>query len=177
MSNVFDLVEAFFVPQRIIDTFKADVTIEEVCKDESEITMFPVQSGAEISDHIFHKPSELNVEVIFSDNLAPLSETYANLLALNQSNVPFDVITGKRSYSNMLITLLHVVNDSANENILRCRIAMKQVNITSLSVVSVPPSSQQTDPQTTGATENAGQKSAQEASQPQSQSALSMLAG
>jgi hypothetical protein len=43
-------------------------------------------------------------------------ETYQELLDLQNSRVPFDVVTGKRIY-NMLIRALEVTTDRTSENV------------------------------------------------------------
>jgi hypothetical protein len=55
-----------------------------------------------------------------SVGLSP-KETYQELLDLQNSRVPFDVVTGKRIYTNMLIRALEVTTDRTSENVcLRC---------------------------------------------------------
>ena len=166
---------AGFIPRRAIGPFNATVTIEEVATDELEITQHPVQQGAAITDHAFNKPATVNIKVIWSDDNAPLAETYANLLALQSSREPFDVVTGKRQYKNMLIKSLGQTNDVQTENILSINMQLQEIFITAVEVTSVPERSRQRNPGRTGATENAGQRSAQET--PRKRSAVAALAG
>lgn len=164
-----------FLPKRAIGPFSATVTLEEVGTDELEITQHPVQQGASITDHAYLKPSTVNIKVMWNDDDAPLAETYKNLLDLQASREPFDVVTGKRAYKNMLIKALGQTNDVQTENILSISLQLQEIFITAVEVVSVPERAKQRNPGKTGATQNAGQKSAQET--PKKRSALAALAG
>jgi hypothetical protein len=175
--SLFNTALASFLPQRAIGPFRATVTVEEVATDTLEITQHPVQQGASITDHAYNLPATVSVQVLFSADTTPLSETYTKLRQLQSSRVPFTLVTGKRTYRNMLIKSLGQTNDAMTENILSIRMDLQEVFITALQVVTVPERSKQSAPGTTGATENAGQQSAQQASAPRSRSALAALAG
>lgn len=168
---------ASFFPRRAVGPFNATITVEESSKDDLEITQHPVQQGASITDHAYVKPSTVSLKVMWNDTDAPLSETYANLLALQSSRVPFDVVTGKRVYRNMLMKALSLTTDALTENVLNINMELQEIIITSLEVVSVPERPKQANPGKTGKTDNAGAKSAQPASTPRKRSALAALAG
>lgn len=165
--------KASFLPKRAIGSFTATITIEEVGIDEMEITAHPVQQGAEITDHAYKKPAELSVHVMWSDEDAPLHETYQNLLDLQETREPFDVITGKRQYKNMLISSLRMTTDKNTENVLDIGLSLREINIVSVETVSVadstsgysPERSKQENPGKTDATRKAGKKSAQDTKQ------------
>lgn len=166
---------AIFLPKRLVGPFQATITLEEVGTDELEITQHPVQQGASITDHAYVKPSTVNLKLMWSDANAPLSETYRNLLDLQSSRVPMDVVTGKRAYTNMLIKSLGQTTDVNTENVLSISLQLQEIIITAVEVTTVPPRKNQKDAGKTGATENAGKKSAQET--PRKRSALAALAG
>lgn len=176
MSLTEPPIPATIVPRRSIGPFNATLTIEEVATDELEITQHPVQQGAAITDHAYLKPATVNVKIVFSDEDAPLAETYQKLRQLQASREPFDVVTGKRSYKNMLFKSLGQTNDLRTEFVLSINATLQEVFITALEVVSVPERKKQKTPGKTGATENAGQKKAQPA-EPKKKSALRALAG
>lgn len=176
MSLTEPPIQATIVPRRAIGPFNATLTIEEVATDELEITQHPVQQGAAITDHAYLKPATVNVKIVFSDEDAPLAETYEKMRKLQASREPFDVVTGKRSYKNMLFKSLGQTNDMRTEFVLSINATLQEVFITALEVVSVPERKKQKTPGKTGATENAGQKKAQPA-EPKKKSALKALAG
>jgi hypothetical protein len=41
--------------------------------------------------------------------------------------VPFDVVTGKRVYSNMLVRAIEVTTDKTSENVLNCTLTLREV--------------------------------------------------
>lgn len=168
--------QAVIVPRRAIGPFNATITVEEVATDDLEITQHPVQQGAAITDHAYLKPSSVAIKVVFNDADAPLAETYKKMRDLQASREPFDVVTGKRSYKNMLFKSLGQTNDLRTENVLSINATLQEIFITAIEVVSVPERKKQKKPGKTGATDNAGQKKAQPA-EPKKKSALKALAG
>jgi len=167
-----------FFPRRLIGPIRATVTIEEVSTDELEITQHPVQQGASITDHSYVKPANLSMKVMWNNDDRPLAETYQQLINLQADRIPFDIVTGKRLYSNMLFKSLGLTTDAFTENVLSINATFVEVFITALEVVTVPPRKQQKNPGKTGATQNAGKKNASEEENPaKRRSALRSLAG
>jgi hypothetical protein len=161
IKGLFDtFVQGFFIPKRAIGPFNAQITIEEVATDDLEITQHPVQQGASITDHAYMKPATVNIKFIYSSFDGPLYETYKKLLKLQADREPFDLVTGKRKYKNMLFKSLSQTNDAATENLLSISAQLQEVFITSVGIVSVPARSKQKKPGKTGKTENAGTKNA-----------------
>ncbi|MES4611424.1 hypothetical protein V2154_02380 [Ewingella sp. CoE-038-23] len=142
-----------------------DVVISEKHSDTLEITEHPLEvptntgdgsSGAGFtSDHAYRRPSELVMDVGFSGGgslldpsflntssiglslgLSP-KEVYQNLLDLQRSRQPFDVVTGKRQYQNMLIRNLDVTTDKESENVLMATLTLREVIITRTQSISV----------------------------------------
>lgn len=178
MSMIEPRTAATVIPRRSIGPFNATVTIEEVASDDLEITQHPVQQGATITDHAYLKPAFLGVRVLFNADDAPLAETYEKFRQLQASREPFDVVTGKRAYKNMLIKSLGQTNDALTENILSLSLELQEIFIVQIETTTVPPRANQKTPGKTGATENAGQKSAQPVgSGERNRSALRTLAG
>lgn len=167
---------ATIIPRRSIGPFNATVTLEEIASDDLEITQHPVQQGATITDHAYLKPATVSIKIMFNATDAPLAETYTKLRQLQASREPFDVVTGKRAYKNMLFKSLGQTNDAQTENVLSISAELQEIFIVQVETTTVPPRKQQANPGKTGATENAGQKSAQPAPE-RNRSALRTLAG
>lgn len=167
---------ATIIPRRSIGPFNATVTLEEIASDDLEITQHPVQQGTTITDHAYLKPATVSIKIMFNAADAPLAETYAKLRQLQASREPFDVVTGKRAYKNMLFKSLGQTNDAQTENVLSISAELQEIFIVQVETTTVPPRKQQSNPGKTGATENAGQKSAQPAPE-RNRSALRTLAG
>lgn len=150
------------------------VVVSEKHSDTLEITEHPVETGAAISDHAYKRPSEVVMEVGFagggslldfassltSSSLLGLSprEYYEQLLNLQADRVPFDVVTGKRIYKNMLLRAIEVTTDKTTENVLSAVLTMREVIITSTSVKQVADKSNMASGVDTSAVQNAGVK-------------------
>lgn len=180
LSSLFGPV--LFRSTRRIADFRTFMTVEETGEDELVITEHPVQYGAEITDHAYKKNPTLSMRVQFSEaeTGTPLDEIYRRMLELQNSRVPFEVVTGKRLYNDMLFASLTCTTDRNTNNVLSIAVQLKQIKIVSVMVTAVPPRAKQAQPGRTGATENAGQKRAK-AVPPQDQqkrkSALKSVAG
>ena len=175
--SVFQVEETTIIPKRTIGPFTEFLTIEEIATDDLEITNHPVQQGATITDHAYLKPSSLSVRAMWDSVVAPLGETYQKLLKIQADREPFDVVTGKRIYKNMLLKGLAQTTDRGTEKILSVSFSLKQIVIVQVDVTSVPPRAVQADPATTAGTENAGQKNAQPATETRRKSILSLIGG
>lgn len=160
MSVFVPPAKATIRPSRKIGTFSATVTIDEQAQDDLEITTHPVQRGAAISDHAYRKPATLTVKCGFSDENKPLNEIYADLLKFQNLREPFDVVTGKRLYKNMLLKGLAQTTDAKTENILSITASLQEIIIVEVRTTTVPPRARQARPGATGATQGAGEKKA-----------------
>jgi hypothetical protein len=143
------------------------VVIEEKHRDELVITNHPVQNGANITDHAYKQPAMLALRygwstsgALFSLDLgAPsVDDVYSMLLDLQASRQPFDVVTGKRSYSNMLIRSLDVVTDKTTEKSIVVEVLLQQVIIVQTQTTTLKSSSVMSMPDKTAPVGNAGVK-------------------
>ncbi|HCD1132084.1 TPA: hypothetical protein JD648_RS04715 [Morganella morganii] len=166
---------------RKIEMIVPSVVISEKHSDSSEITEHPVQvpsgEGFTVSDHTFDRPSEVTMEIGFAgggslidgfdtSSMFDIStglklgssprEIYQQLLDLKASKKPFDVITGKRNYKNMLIRAIEVTTDNTSENVLMVVLTLRQVIIVETKKKKVAPVENQKLSEATGGTENRG---------------------
>ena len=185
-----DILSTLFQQQsRRIGLIVPSVVISEKHNDTLEITEHPVEVGAAISDHAYRRPSEVVMQVGFSGGgslldfldttsfglsvgLSP-KETYQELLDLQNSRVPFDVVTGKRIYSNMLIRALEVTTDRTSENVLSAVHPLREVIITSTTTTQVAVKEDMKLGANTSAVQNSGVKTPAA----KNESLLSRLAG
>jgi hypothetical protein len=153
-------------PQRSLAGIIADAVIEEISVDEKVITQHPVEQGSTISEHAFDKPAELSLVYVWSmssdqnndgEGLTFLRDIYEQLLNLKIQGEPFDVITGKRSYKNMLIEMLKVGTDKSSENILLVYITCKEVIIVTTQTVQLSDAASQAVPEKTSPDTQQGQ--------------------
>jgi hypothetical protein len=119
--------------QRLISYIMPDVVIEEVHRDTTMITDHPVETGAAISDHAFMMPAELEMACGFSNSTGQsegyVQQQYQALLQLQATREPFDVTTGKRQYTSMLIRNITVTNDEKWENALNILVSLRRIII------------------------------------------------
>ena len=122
----------------------ADATIRERHHDETVITDHPVEQGAQITDHAYVRPRRVSIEVGFSNSSIQaggdpnyVNEIYQDFLMLQGSRQPFEIITGKAFYRNMLIERLTVTTDERTENVLMLTVDCREVIRVSTSVVTV----------------------------------------
>ena len=176
-------------PKRSIGAFVAQVVIEESHEDSLEITEHPVEQGTSVADHAFKQPAVVTIKAAWSNSpsrsglidgvvgglastktavqsilagtaASQVRDVYERLLKLQSQAEPFDVFTGKRKYTNMLIQRLMVTTDQKTENMLMVTATCRQVLIARTTLVSVPAdSSKQASPQATAAPVNMGVKS------------------
>ncbi|WP_288074678.1 phage baseplate protein [Pseudomonas sp.] len=168
-------------PKRHIGGIEAMATLEERSLDELQITEHPVELGANITDHAFKKPAEVVIRCGWSNSSLSgllggikglvtalsggdafgsdyVSGIYNQLLALQESRVPFDVSTGKRLYRNMLLRSLAVTTDPQSEYALMVTAVCREIIIVQTRATTLPPRDAQANPQATGETSNAGSK-------------------
>lgn len=160
MSFLSVPISIFPTKKRQFGSITADVIINESANDTLTITKQPVQQGASITDHAYKEPTVFTATISFRDNLTKsLSKTYQELLDLQVSRVPFDIITPKRIYKSMLISSLGQTTDKSSENSLSILISCQEVILVPVTTTQVPRAKQK-NAGATGATQNAGKKSA-----------------
>jgi hypothetical protein len=163
MSNLSESSQVMLLqPRSSIGGLYPDVVIEESHEDSLEITEHPVEQGAAISDHAFLKPRTLTIRGGASDSTSGVEgsaqEFYDKLLELQKSREPFDIVTGKRLYKNMLLATLSVVTDGNSGAALFFSAECREVIIVTTQVTSVPPRPRHANPNKTGETADKGQQ-------------------
>lgn len=175
--SYFDFIS--LVPKKI-GTIKIGVTIEEDHQDDLQITEHPVEKGSQINDHAFKLQPEVTIqcgwsnsdlaaltgtlEALFSGGSLPsadyVSTVYSQLLALQETRQPFDVVTSLRLYSNMLFKSLRVTKDQKTGQALSVTATLKQIRIVQTQATTLPPREDQANPQATAETQDTGVKAA-----------------
>ncbi|EGL8721774.1 hypothetical protein JT603_003186 [Escherichia coli] len=177
-----DILSAIFRQQsRRIGILIPSVVVSEKHYDALEITEHPVEkpttnsASGFIADHAYKRPSEVTMECGFagggslldfidtssiglSARLSP-KETYQKLLDMQLERVPFDVITGKRVYTNMLVRAIEVTTDKTSENVLNCTLTLREVIMSQTFKKQVADKSDMQDGVSTSAVQNSGTKS------------------
>lgn len=178
------IFESIFIrPQRRIGGFQADVTVEEQHADTLTITDHPVERGAAITDHTYNNPNQLTVVAGWTNSRldafldqSRVQRVYEQLLALQGSAEPFEVVTGKRIYRNMVIQSLATTTTKDTENALIVTATMREIIIVKTQSTTVPPSQVQKQPQQTQEVSESGTKQLSTTAKPNT-SALATIFG
>lgn len=152
-------------PMRALGGISADAVVEEVHDDQLTITRHPVEQGAAITDHAFKEPSSLRLvygwteaKAAAADDPNYLKAIYQDLLDLQALRQPLEVVTGKRRYTDMLISGLGVTTDQATEHALVVAVTLTQIILVSTSSTTVPPRDVQAAPERTAGVIDKGAK-------------------
>ncbi|MFC4421133.1 phage baseplate protein [Cupriavidus pampae] len=174
------ILDMIFLKSKRIDAIEIGVELEETHLDELQITEHPVEKGAEINDHAYKRQPELTLkcgwsnsqikalagalESIFEGGALPsadyVSTVYSQLLALQETRRPFDVVTSLRIYRDMLFKSLSVTKDQKTGAALYITATLKQIRIVQTQATTLPTRQDQADPQSTAETLTAGVKAA-----------------
>lgn len=175
-----DLLSVLFNQQkRRIGIIVPSIVISEKHSDSTVITEHPLGFGAAIHDHAYSRPADLVMELGFASagSLVDMIDTseytiagqelsigtspkeiYQQLLDLQQSFECFQVVTGKRTYKNMLIRTLDVTTHAATENVLMITVTLQEINITHTQAVTDTPVENMQQGQNTSGVSNTGVK-------------------
>lgn len=114
---------------RTIGPVAIDVVVSESITSSLEIAKHPVESGAQISDHAWRKPYQ--VELAGAVGQESAIAAYNSLLALQESVEPFDLLTGLKLFNNMLIERLQPMRDITYGRVLNFTATLSEVIIVS----------------------------------------------
>ncbi len=158
-----ELLPLVFIRPRSIGGIIANVTIEETSIDRLAITDHPVEQGGVITDHSYKRPASVTIVAGWSNSsfqaggdVDYVTQIYDALLELQASRQPFDVVTGQRTYQNMLMENLYKKTDEKTENALICICECREIQIVSTQTVVVPSSDKMKSPESNAATTRKG---------------------
>ncbi|EFC2021211.1 hypothetical protein RVO90_22910 [Enterobacter chengduensis] len=186
-----DILSTLFrLQSRSIGVMVPDVIVSEKHSDSLEITEHPVEIGAAVNDHAYKRASDVTMECGFAGggslldvfdtsaygistpfNTMSPKEVYKALLETQERRELIDVVTGKRTYSNMLIRALEVTTDRTSENVLMCTITLREVILSATTPVTVADKKNMQMGVNTSAVKNTGVK----ATKPVNQSFLTQI--
>ncbi|CND92814.1 Uncharacterised protein [Yersinia rohdei] len=170
-----DILSAIFRQQtRKIGLLVPSVIISEKHQDALEITEHPVEIGAAVNDHAYKRAAEVTMDLGFAGGGSLLdfvdtstiglslgkspNEVYQEILDLQSSRAPIDVITGKRKYRNMLIRAVEVTTEKTSENVLMCVLTLREVILSQTESIMVADKENMQDGVSTSAMQNTGTK-------------------
>lgn len=116
-----------------------DAVLNVSTEHAATITSHPVQSGANISDHMYLEPVIISMEIGMSDAMASMVRgqwsgaytksvsAYRRLCELQALRIPFTVMTRLNQYQNMVIKSISVNDDVSTLYGLRATVALQQI--------------------------------------------------
>lgn len=158
MSSIADLdvrinneppeqVRAIAGVNRSIGPLEWDAYLEEQHALSTEVTREPVESGADVSDHVIQQPDELTIVAQISnhppqrdDGTDPFraESAFERLVQMKEAGQPVTVLTSLRPYDNMVITRVTVDRTAKLAHVVRCTISLVSVRIVRSGTVDVP---------------------------------------
>lgn len=138
---------SFSLFSRSIGPISIDAVLNESHKTELEITKNPVEFGADVTDHAYAQPKVVTMTVGKGKSLADASRAFNQLVAFQESRIPFVMVTPIYVYRNMLIKSIDATRDKDTSNILYCTVELNEI----ILVNSAAYSGRSTQPQSAGA--------------------------
>ncbi len=117
-----------------------DAFISEEHMRNSKATKYPVETGAEISDHIINEPIRLTISAFieaFIDG-GNILESFRQLDELIDQKTLVTVVTGLKVYENMHITSYSIPRTVTNGGSLNVNINLEEFRFVSSQSVSIP---------------------------------------
>lgn len=125
-----------------------DAIIDENHERDSQITSFPIEDGAEASDHIIINPERISITGFITNTPAIIlgagasSDNVQNavdvLEDLWQSKELMTVVSDLKVYSDMAIESLSFPRDQRTGQALEFRVSLKKINKVSTELVLMP---------------------------------------
>ena len=146
-----------------------DASVTETHGGTVGIPTHPVEKGANVSDHVRKEPASLRVEGLLVDHPMAAQKTaqattivgaddgegraayiYAHLENLRDVGTLFEVHTGIKVYSNMLIQDLSAPRDKSIAGAVRFSATLREVRLVESQVVPIKTSTTKAKPKTDG---------------------------
>jgi hypothetical protein len=148
-SGITIIKNKLFGPSQV--AIQLDAVISEDHTSELDITQFPSESGTIYTDNAIIVPKKYTLSGVVSkiknstgipsggekSSLDPRA-TYQDLVLLQQSRIPFDVVTNLFTYINLLIVSLTTKQDKNSSNILIFEAQLQQIQIAETQTILLP---------------------------------------
>lgn len=139
------LTRLFFgPPTKKIGGITIDAFVQEVHKHNADVTQYPVETGADISDHIIDRPLQLELRGISSSITIGLFDfrfpnhhfdVWNQLNSIMTNRETTTVVTGLKVYDNMAITSIRTERDKSINGAIDFYMTLQELRIVqSLSV-------------------------------------------
>lgn len=166
MGQVFNFI--FGIRRAQIGTISVDASMRESHEARSEVTKYPIEEGADQTDHVRLLPLSFSMDGVISDspigyvginavtgmvettmslfgNSSRSKDAYEALMELRDTREPFDVVTGLRVYSNMILEDFVVNRTARTGQAMHFRARLIQIEVARTVRVAAPMSSDVAD--------------------------------
>lgn len=132
-----------------IGTVQIDARINEQHQSDITISEFPLEDGVIATDHRIIKPKILIIDGIVSNVKKTIEDitghagnsdvsTYEQLLELQESGVPFSIVTDLVVYNNMLIKDITAKKNQQTANVLMFTATLQSVLVINTQTIKLP---------------------------------------
>lgn len=157
-----------FTEGTLLEAIVMDATLSESHSHTADVTDYPVERGANISDNVRAKPVTLTVDGYVSDfplhtnviqqftagafterpteDLRRSQNVLDKLIKLKDKGTLIIVTTGARTYQNMVVTSVQVNRDKTVINGLRLNIAMRSIELVDTQTVQIKVEEKKAEP-------------------------------
>ena len=159
-SQIFNVSPVAATPA-VVYVFDAVFQLDHT--QDLQPTELPVQSGANLTDHVFIKPARLSLEIGMSDVMSSYTpgqwsgassksvNAYEILLQLSFSRIPLTITTKLRTYTNCVIVSIRARDNYKTINSLKATVTFQQIFNALSGTTNNPVSSRNQDTQLTQA--------------------------
>lgn len=129
-----------------IDGYPIDVELSSTTSFESEATEYPVESGADITDHVRARPIEVEIEGLVSDTpigaiardpsrlatagfTRPSVDAYTRLQQIRDAREPVTIETSLDVYDNMMLIELSAPREASQGTAFKFTAKFRQVTL------------------------------------------------
>jgi hypothetical protein len=123
-----------------IGFLELDAVINETINLKNTVTSAPIETGENVTDHVYNEPLEFSMECIISDsdvirafsfqpNPVARIQAYESLVDMWKARTPLDVVAGYEVYPNMSITSISIPRANEDGDSIRFTVSFLQANI------------------------------------------------
>jgi hypothetical protein len=125
--------------QRSIGGIVAQCTIRESYRLDMTVTEHPIENGANISDHAYLRPREIEIEVGWDGTQGNPSDFFNQLKQLQSQRMPFTAYTDRDIIENLLVVGIATITDQRTAYSFMALVRCRQVNLVSTQSTVISP--------------------------------------
>ena len=123
-----------------------DASITQSHNYTAQVTVHPVEDGADVADHIRMEPVKVAVNgIVTATRLGQQGDTSREIDAWNtleglvQAKQPITLVTSLRTYTNMVLVSLSTSREKSLAHAIAPQLEFQQIRVVKSAVVTLPP--------------------------------------